>query len=85
LKVKNAFSLFEILLVLGLILLIVTITVPVGGFLSDFFITNEIERLEVFYQYLRQRSIASGKTHVLVFDLKLMALAFNFRFCINFI
>jgi hypothetical protein len=58
------------MLVLSLILIVVTISIPRLGLLSDFELFREIEYLEGVYHYLQQRAMASNKTHILVFDLK---------------
>lgn len=70
LKSKSSFTLFEILLVLSLLLIVLTITVPVRNFLGNYYLKSEIERLEVFYRYLQQIAIASGQTKIMVFDLQ---------------
>jgi type II secretory pathway pseudopilin PulG len=58
------------MLVLSLILIVVTISIPRLGLFVDFSLSHEIEHLEVIYHYLQQRAIAGNKTHVLTFDLK---------------
>lgn len=69
-RVKASFSLFEVLLVISLVLIVVTITVPARFILNDFFLQSEVERLGVFYKYLQMRAMASGKPHVLIFNLQ---------------
>jgi hypothetical protein len=70
LRAKASFSLFEILLVLSLLLIVVTITAPVGNFLGNFFLKSEVENLEVFCYYLQRLAMASGQEQVLTFDLQ---------------
>lgn len=64
----RAFSIFELLLVLSLVLIIVTISIPKMGLFLDFAVSCEVQRMEASLHYLQQRAIASNKTHILTFD-----------------
>lgn len=58
---KRAFSLIEVLIVLSLIVVILTVSIPRFEFLNEHILSFELEKLFTIFIYLQQSAIASNK------------------------
>jgi len=67
---KKAFSLIEIIVVLGIILLLFLLSVPKISFINKFILQNEADKVHTVLNYLKEKAITSNQEQDLIFDLK---------------
>jgi type II secretory pathway pseudopilin PulG len=76
-KNKNSFSLIELLVVVALVVLVVTFTVPRTTFVVRFLVQAEINKLYSIFSYLQQRAMVSNQVQELSFDIARHAYRFK--------
>jgi hypothetical protein len=68
-KAKKAFSIFELILVLAIMILVFSVSVPKKSFINRFLLENEVDKLFTVFSFLQQRAIASNQEQEITFDL----------------
>lgn len=69
LKNKKSFSLFELIVVVAMVVILFTITIPKMFFVNRFLVENEVDKMFAIFSFLQQRAIASNQEQAVIFDL----------------
>lgn len=65
---RVAFSIIELMLVLCIMVLLFSISIPKMSFVNRFLVENEVDKMFTAFSFLQQRAIASNQEQEIIFD-----------------
>ncbi len=74
-----SFSFIELFVVIAIVLIVFTFSVPRLSFVNRFLVRNEVDKLFTLFSFLQQRAIASNQEQEIVFNTKNRMYSYNLK------